>query len=63
MFEFPFIYLIFFLCFHFKSYLLDLNLCAPEVVLFTEWTLATQTVNRAVKKSYGTKSSYHFYLN
>ena len=30
------------------------------VVLFTEWTLAAQTVDQTVRKSYGTKSSYHF---
>ena len=33
------------------------------LVLFTEWTLASQTVDQTVRESYGTKSLYHFKLN
>ena len=35
-------------------------LCALNVVLFTKWTLAAQTVDQTIRKSYGTKSLHHF---
>ena len=42
------------------SYSLCAYLYALDVVLFTKWTLATQTVDRSIRKTHGTKLAHHF---